>query len=81
MPYITNRTIVKSIMKGKAEAIEARVIISLIHISQAHAIILVPVTNPKSARHMGNNVFTAISKASSLSFVIPSNVEKLLYPV
>ena len=47
MPHITNGTIVKTNTKGKAEAIEARVVTGLIHVSQAHAIIVVPVTHPK----------------------------------
>ena len=68
-------------MKGKAQAIEAKVITGLIHVSQSHAIIVVPVTHPKSARHTGKNAFTTISKATSLSFAIPNNVENLLDPV
>ena len=75
MPYITNRAIVKTNTKGKAEAIEAKVDAGL---SQEILVQTVPIMglimHPESARHMEKNASIAISKATSLSFVVPSNM-------
>ena len=63
------------------EAIEARVITGLNHVSQAHAAIVVPVTHLRNVKHTEKNAFTAISKVTSHNFVIPSNVVSLLESV
>ena len=80
MPYITNETTARTTntKEKDVEAIEARVITSLNHVSQAHATIVVPVTHLRNVRQTEKNVFTVISKVTSHSFVTPSNVVNLL---
>ena len=80
MPYTISQTTVRTIdtKEKDVEAMEARVITSLNHLSQAHATIVVPIRPKKCKAYMGKNAFTATSKVTSLNFAIQNNVVNLL---
>ena len=63
------------------EAIEARVITGLNHISWDHVTIVGLIIHPENVRHTIKNAFTVINKVTFHNFVISSNVVSLLDPV